>query len=319
MHRLAVRIATLALCASALGGCSAFGLSSDAGGTPPRGADNSPMAPDVETSVRQAQTMRLAGDVAGATRIMSQLMLVYPDDPRVVGEYGKLLVQEKASADAVAFLRRAIELQSNDWTTYSALGVAFDQKNDPANARLAYEHALALRPGEPAVLNNYAMSRMLAGDPASARTLLMQAKAAGATDPHIASNLALLDKISPPPKLVGAPVAAPTAVAANAPLAPKPVTHAAMPPVVVTNTPALGAPKPLMRGGVVMQEVPVDPLAGPVAKRVARAPKPAKIAKVAPHHPAPRVAATTPKPAKSGKPAADHIPALRMTADASKP
>ncbi len=80
------------------------------------------MAPDLDVSVRQAQTLRLSGDVAGATRIMSQLMLVYPDDARVVGEYGKLLVQEKASADAVAFLRRAIELQPNDWTTYSALG-----------------------------------------------------------------------------------------------------------------------------------------------------------------------------------------------------
>lgn len=312
MHRLAVRIATIALCASALGGCGAFG-GSDADSNDARAntADNNnpTMAPDVEVSLRQAQTMRLAGDVAGATRIMGQLMLVYPDDPRVVGEYGKLLVQEKASHDAVAFLRRAIELQPNDWTIYSALGVAFDQTNDRGNAQQAYERALALKPGEAAVLNNYAMSRMLAGDPAGARTLLMQAQASGSADPRIASNLALLDKMSPLPAATPA-----TAFAAAAP--PTPVTRAAMPPVIVSNA-AHDAPKPLMQGGaqVVMQDVPVDPLAGPVTRR--HAPKPARAARAP--HPAPRLAAATPKPPKKAKPAADRIPALRMTADAGKP
>ncbi|MEJ0027991.1 MAG: tetratricopeptide repeat protein [Rhizomicrobium sp.] len=310
MHRLAVRIAAFALCAGTLGGCGAFGGSdTDAGGAPARGADVSPMAPDVDAAVRQAQALRLGGDVAGATRIMSQLMLVYPDDPRVVGEYGKLLVQQKASGDAIAFLRRAIQLQPNDWSTYSALGVAFDQRNDPANARLAYERALALKPGEPAILNNYAMSRMLAGDTASARTLLMQAQASGSADPRIASNLALLDRTAPVmPTAMPAPTA-PTGAIAGAP-ATRPVARTAMPPIPSAS----GAPRPLTQDGarVVMQEVPVDALAGPVA---ATAPKPAKPAA----RPTPRVAQTTPKPPKKTKPAASHIPALRMTADASRP
>ncbi|MBN9572092.1 MAG: hypothetical protein J0H30_13925, partial [Alphaproteobacteria bacterium] len=50
----------------------------------------------------------------------------------------------------------------NDWTLYSAIGMAYDQKDDFANSKLAYDRALLLAPGEPAVLNNYAMSRMLA-------------------------------------------------------------------------------------------------------------------------------------------------------------
>jgi len=321
MHRLAVRIAAIALGAGALGGCGAFdGSSTDANNTAAHAADPSPLAPDVAVSVRQAQTMRLAGDVVGATRIMSQLMLAYPDDARVVGEYGKLLVQEKASNDAVAFLRRAIELSPNDWSVYSALGVAFDQQNDAASARFAYERALALKPGEPAVLNNYAMSRMLAGDAASARTLLMQAQASGSADPRIASNLALLDRAAPvPAKPATTPVAAPTRALATTAPTPKPVTQAAMPPVATAS--ASGAPKPLERGGarIVMQEVPIDPLAGPVARHAGPAPKPSKSAKAAPHHPAARVAAAAPKPPKKAKPGSDHIPALRMTADASKP
>jgi hypothetical protein len=84
------------------------------------------------------------------------------------------------------------------------------------------------------------------------------------------------------------------------------------------------APRPLVKsnnGNVVMQDVPVDPLAGPVAARpvkTAKATKPAKLAKAA--HPAVHVAANTAaKPAKPADKPAHGIPALRMTADASKP
>jgi Flp pilus assembly protein TadD len=314
MYRLAVQIAALALGASALGGCSMFGDDSASadGAKPVPVADTSPMAPDIDSNVHQAQLLRGSGDVMGATRIMSQLMLVYPDDPRVVGEYGKLLVQEKASADAVQFLRRAIELQPNDWSLYSALGVALDQQSQSNDAKLAYDRALALKPNEPAVLNNYAMSRMLAGDPAGARTLLLRAQASGSTDPKIASNLALLNRNSPVAPAAVMQAAPPTAVAAvTAPR--KPVTRTAMAPVVVG-----GEPRPLMHGNsqVVMQDVPFDPLAGPVAKHTSKPTKTAKAAKAA--KPVPRVAAAATKPtAKKLKPA-DQIPALRMTADAGK-
>ena len=101
MFRLPVRIAALAFAAGTLGGCGMMGGGDTAVPGPDRAADISPMAPDVESNVRQVQALRMKGDTAGATRIISQLMLVYPDDPRVVGEYGKLLVQLRASADAV--------------------------------------------------------------------------------------------------------------------------------------------------------------------------------------------------------------------------
>ena len=96
--------------------------------------------------------------------ILSQLMLVASDDPRVVSEYGKTLAQKGRAQEAVQFLTRASELQPNDWTLYSALGVAYDQLGNQSAARIAYEHALTLQPGEASVLNNYALSRMLAND-----------------------------------------------------------------------------------------------------------------------------------------------------------
>jgi Flp pilus assembly protein TadD len=321
------------MCASALSGCGMLGVGDDAVAPPAaHNGSNAPIATDMAAAVRQAQLLRTSGDLEGATRILSQLMLGAPDDPRVIGEYGKLLVQENHSGDAVQFLRRAIELQPSDWTLYSAMGVAYDQQSDPANAKLAYERALGLKPGEAAVLNNFAMSRMLAGDRVAARTLMMQAQASGSTDPKIARNLALLDSTTPATAVLAAPP--PSAVA----MAPRPVVASnGFPPLPATPAAAHGAPLPIAHGAgrVVMQEVPIDPLAGPVAHtahnakppKLAKADKPGKPAKLAkagtpPAKAKPRAVAanTPPKPAKTAKPSAhDHIPALRMTADASKP
>jgi tetratricopeptide (TPR) repeat protein len=217
-----------------------------------------------------------------------------------VGEYGKLLVQQGRSDDAAQFLRRAVELQPNDWSLYSALGVAYDQLNDQPNAKLAYERALTMKPGEPAILNNYAMSRMLAGDTAAARSLLAQAQASGSTDPKIARNLALLDSMTP--TMATVPPNAAMAAAAPRP----PVAH--------------GTPAAINPGGreIVMQEIPIDPQAGPVHHRAHRDAKAARAARLARAHATQRLAAGAPKPPKTAKPAG-HIPALRMTADASKP
>ncbi len=330
MRRLFVRVVGLGFCASALAGCGMMGGGDDSTAPPQMHAtDNTPMAADVTTAIRQAQLMRTSGDLDGALKILSQLMLGTPDDPRVVGEYGKLLVQQNRMADAVQFLNRAIELQPGDWTLYSALGVAYDRQNDQPHAKLAYERGLTLKPGEPALLNNFAMSRMLAGDTAAARTLMLQAQASGSTDPRIAQNLALLDARAP----VGA---APVAVAAATP-APTVATAAPRTPVVVVGSaspaPAHGAPLPIAHGNaqVVMQDVPADPLAGPVGhhpakpSKLAKTGKPAKVAAVAKPQagakPPVREAAASapPKPAKPAKPAKGGIPALRMTADASKP
>jgi len=180
------------------------------------------------------------------------------------------------------------------------------------------------------------MSRMLAGDPVQARALLARAQDAGGTDPKILQNIALLDNVAPrttapaaptpaPADRNGFPVATPpaphgSAVARNALPAPAPAGAHAPTPLI---------PAPVAHGGanVVMQDVPVDPLAGPVAHHGKPA-KPTRLAKdrkaddhaVAanvPAKPDKKVAANT--PAKPAKPAKNAPPALRMAADAAKP
>ncbi len=320
MLRIAPRVIFVLLCGTMLAGCATAhpdvakltGGDTQAGHARKEAAAIDKTAPtDLEGGIRQAQLMRLAGHYDDAIHTLSQLMLVASDDPRVVSEYGKTLAEKGRAQDAVEFLNRGIELSGNDWTLYSALGVSYDQLGNQVSARAAYEHALALRPEEPSVLNNYALSRMLAGDTDGARILIGRAQqAGGGSDAKIASNIALLNKIDPAPvqnvavaeKPAATPARQAAPVVANAPPATMPRPQPMRAPVaqnaprpIVPNMPAAPqqqqqrqqvAAAPVQPRGVVMQAVPFDPLAGPVkpvvhAPRVAVVPAAAKAATAA--------------------------------------
>ena len=366
MLRIAPRMIFVLLCGTILAGCATTAhpdVAKLTGGDTPAGhakkeasAIDKTAPTDLEGGVRQAQLMRLAGHYDDAIHVLSQLMLVASDDPRVVAEYGKTLAEKGRAQDAVEFLNRGIELSSNDWTLYSALGVSYDQLGNQVSARAAYEHALALRPEEPSVLNNYALSRMLAGDTEGARILIgRSARAGGAGDAKIASNIAMLNKINPaPPQNVAAaekpaPMPTPMLTRQAAPVANAPPAAMSRPQSapIAQNAPRLMMPSqapqqqrvavaPVQPSGVVMQAVPFDPLAGPV-KHVVHAPRvaiatpaalvPPKIV-IAPEPPAAKPAAVKTAAAKPADPKAgvkavpvkaaakDQIPALRMSANA---
>jgi Flp pilus assembly protein TadD len=238
----------------------------------------------LDDSIRQAQMLRLAGSYPEAIKHLSQVMMVASDDPRVVSEYGKTLAAMGRADDAVNFLTRAQQLQPGDWTIYSAMGVAYDQLGNQKDAQSAYERALAIKPGEPSVLSNYALSRMLAKDPDMASKLAASAEIAnaGAKDPMIARNIAMIRSM--------APEAPDMAMAVKNPApAPRTATAAPQPPAASPVVPLVNPPRPLAlanNGGngvieaqapdnrVVMQRVPVDPLAGPVGIAATHAPRP---------------------------------------------
>jgi len=253
-------------------------------------AKDKPAAPaqSLDESILQAQGLRLAGNYPEAVKHLSQLMMIAADDPRVVSEYGKTLAQMGRPSEAVNFLTRATQLQPTDWTLFSALGVAYDQSGNQEQAKVAYEHALVLKPGEPSVLNNYALSRLLAKDTEMARSLAGRAESANASaqDDKITRNIAMIRSMEP---VAGTDVAAnkPAPVASKpapmvqnfAPAPQQPLPHAVpQPPAQKVTQAALPAPATTPTkgdSGVVMQRVPVDPLAGPVASHAPRPLQPA--------------------------------------------
>ena len=301
MHRLLARLGALALSTAALAACASDPVISSTAQAPSNdGATASTIQGSLEGDIREAQLLRVKGDYTGAVRALSQLMLVSPDDPRIVGEYGKVLIQQGRAPEALNFLKRAVELQPNDWTLYSALGVAYDQTKDPAKARDAYQRALVLKPGEAVVLNNFALSRMLAGDPAQAKTLMAAASASGSANPKIARNMALIDGLAGPKTT--------PSVQTNATQTQAPAEPGAVRPPTALLAASDGATR---QPDVVMQQVPHDPLAGPVSK------KPVKVAHI-PRKPAKapslRKLANTPRHV-TAKVARSTIPALRLAND----
>lgn len=214
--------------------------------------DNKQPAPAAATSypatlsaeIARAKSLREKGQFAEAAKALRQLMLVAGNDPRVSGEYGKVLVQQGYAKDAVGILAKTAQANGADWTLYSALGVAYDQLDNHAEARKSYARALAMKPGEPSVTNNYAVSRMLTGDYDGAIQML---SGLHSSDPKIAANLTKAEEL-------------------KAAHAPKPVATAKTQPVVSSPTAVAATTLP---ANVVMQKVPVDPKAGPVRRATA--------------------------------------------------
>jgi len=336
MNCLLSSAATIAICVI-LAGCESLGLTDDASATTQADAPapQAAAAPQVklDDELAKAHDMRVQGNYQDAGRLLGQLVLFAPNDGRVVGEYGKLLAQEGQSKNAVAFLTQAIALQNSDWTLYSALGVAYDQADDRADAKVAYEKALSLKPGEPTVLNNLAVSRMLAKDYGGAQRYFDEANGAG--NPKIAANLAMLAQMrgekstaiaqNVTPKHITVPAKSqPQVVASAAPqsLMPKPVearnlSQPASQPVTVASTQATEPPT------VMMQQVPLDPQAGPVhaASHAPRNIVTASTAKPKTKAPAKAVVSKTVQAANASKTLAlmNHAPELRASTDDLRP
>jgi Flp pilus assembly protein TadD len=208
-------LAMLLLSAAGLGACAAApapdAASERSGGLSVAG---------INDDILKAQALRKKGDYDGAIKILGQLVLVSPDNVRVIGEYGKVLVLEGRAREAVEFLDRAVVLDSSDWSLQSALGVACDEAGDYAKAKIAYEAALRLKPDEAIVLNNYALSRLMAGDPTVAQTLIRKAVALS-SDAKIARNLAMIDSFAASHPPAAAAREAPAAPEAEPKPAPK--------------------------------------------------------------------------------------------------
>jgi tetratricopeptide (TPR) repeat protein len=97
------------------------------------------------------------GHTDDALRELARLSKDYPDSSLPDAQIGDFLRQKNRFTDAVAAYDRAIARlktpDHDDWLLYYSRGIALDRSHQWPKAQADFEHALALAPDQPAVLN----------------------------------------------------------------------------------------------------------------------------------------------------------------------
>lgn len=278
----------------------------------------------VERALNAAKAARQNGDLDGAAAKLAYLVSMAPDNADVLAEYGKVLTEMGRPDDALIYYKRALAKNSDDWRIYNAEAVAYDEKHDFDASAADYAKALKLAPGETAILNNAARSRMMAGDLKGAETLLAQAGPTATRDGYLIdtqSQLSALEVKSgsnapvaalTPDMAVKAPAVppAPTRIdasgppatidaagseaapsASSAPLASQPQVASPAPPAAAPTTPVEVAPAKSMTAAA--QEKPIEP--APVVTSTAAAPSAPSVASTPTLQAMPAVSAAPPQ------------------------
>lgn len=152
--------------------------------------DRSPK--DKVTAMTYARALHALDQNAQAVAVLRGLAIVYPEDMKVLGAYGKALADAGNVKEAAEVLQKAHTPERPDWSVLSTQGSLADQLGDHEAARGYYEAALKIRPNEPTVLSNLGLSYALAKNlPRAEETLRLAANQPGA-DMRVRQNLALV-------------------------------------------------------------------------------------------------------------------------------
>jgi Flp pilus assembly protein TadD len=146
---------------------------------------------DIDAARHFTEALRLGGRAERAVQIAGEALQRHPEDPQLLMTYGLSQIAFGKPQDALRPLALVAQADARDWRARSALGVALDQLGRFAEARRAYQEALAIRPDDAAVLTNLGVSHLLAGEPEDAEPILRQASALPNAPPEARQNLAI--------------------------------------------------------------------------------------------------------------------------------
>jgi Flp pilus assembly protein TadD len=149
-----------------------------------------------QAAIGLMQSLRMGGGLDEARAVVATVLAGNPTDPAVLAEAGKVKLATGQLDDAIKLLRQATAADGKDATSLAALGIAYDRLGEYARADEFYEAALAISPRDAYVLNNYALSRVMAHDLGDALALLQRAAAAPNADLRVRQNLALVHALS---------------------------------------------------------------------------------------------------------------------------
>ena len=147
---------------------------------------------DPVTGVNYANLLRMNGRDAQALAVMQQVAISNPADRNVLAAYGKAQAAAGQFQQALDTIGRAQTPDRPDWKLISAEGAILDQMGKASDARQRYRDALDIQPNEPSILSNLGMSYVLTGDLRTAETYLRSAASQPTADSRVRQNLALV-------------------------------------------------------------------------------------------------------------------------------
>lgn len=127
-----------------------------------------------------------------AVAVMRKTAIIHPDDRDVLAAYGKALAGAGQFTAALDAIQRAQDPTRPDWRLVSAEGAIYDQTGRPEEARDLYQKALQMRPNEPSILSNIAISHLLVNDLPTAERYLREAVKQPTADSRVRQNLAMV-------------------------------------------------------------------------------------------------------------------------------
>lgn len=147
---------------------------------------------DPVNGVNYANLLRMNGRDAQALAVMQQVAISNPSDRNVLAAYGKAQAAAGQFQQALDTIGRAQTPDRPDWKLISAEGAILDQMGKASDARQRYRDALDIQPNEPSILSNLGMSYVLTGDLRTAETYLRSAASQPTVDSRVRQNLALV-------------------------------------------------------------------------------------------------------------------------------
>lgn len=147
---------------------------------------------DKQNGLNYASLLRTTGRDDQALAVMRKLVIHHPKDNDILSAYAKALAATGSFKEALGAIQKAQRPERPDWRLLSAQGAILDQLDRSREARLLYRKALDIEPNEPTVLSNLGMSYVLSNDLQAAETYLRKASKQPGSDSVVRQNLALV-------------------------------------------------------------------------------------------------------------------------------
>jgi Flp pilus assembly protein TadD len=143
-------------------------------------------------AMQYASILRANNHNEQAVAVMRKTAILHPNDREVLAAYGKALAGAGQFTAALDAIQRAQDPTRPDWRLISAEGAVYDQTGRPEEARALYQKALQIRPSEPSILSNLAISHLLVNDLSTAERYLREAVQQPNADSRVRQNLAMV-------------------------------------------------------------------------------------------------------------------------------